>query len=212
MNYSPRNLLSGLYAVTDASVTDPEKMFQNVEQALLGGARCIQFRDKSDNHEQRLQTSIVLRELTRRLNALFFINDDVDLAKEVSADGVHLGQDDTDLGKAREQLGQHSLIGISCYNRYELAEEAAKQGADYVAFGSFFSSSTKPDAVKADIQLLHRAKQQLGIPVVAIGGITVDNGLSLIEAGADMLAVVDGIFGQTDITAATRQFCSLFQK
>ena len=212
MNYSPRNLLSGLYAVTDASVTDPEKMFQNVEQALLGGARCIQFRDKSDNHEQRLQTSIALRELTRRLNALFFINDDVDLAKEVSADGVHLGQDDTDLGKAREQLGQHSLIGISCYNRYELAEEAAKQGADYVAFGSFFSSSTKPDAVKADIQLLHRAKQQLGIPVVAIGGITVDNGLSLIEAGADMLAVVDGIFGQTDITAATRQFCSLFQK
>lgn len=212
MNYSPRNLLSGLYAVTDASVTDPEKMFQNVEQALLGGARCIQFRDKSDNHEQRLQTSIVLRELTRRLNALFFINDDVDLAKEVSADGVHLGQDDTDLGKAREQLGQHSLIGISCYNRYELAEEAAKQGADYVAFGSFFSSSTKPNAVKADIQLLHRAKQQLGIPVVAIGGITVNNGLSLIEAGADMLAVVDGIFGQTDITAATRQFCSLFQK
>lgn len=212
MNYSPRNLLSGLYAVTDASVTDPDKMFQNVEQALLGGARCIQFRDKSDNHEQRLQTSIVLRELTRRLNALFFINDDVDLAKEVSADGVHLGQDDTDLGKAREQLGQHSLIGISCYNRYELAEEAAKQGADYVAFGSFFSSSTKPDAVKADIQLLHRAKQQLGIPVVAIGGITVNNGLSLIEAGADMLAVVDGIFGQTDITAATRQFCSLFQK
>lgn len=212
MNYSPRNLLSGLYAVTDASVTDPDKMFQNVEQALLGGARCIQFRDKSDNHEQRLQTSIDLRELTRRLNALFFINDDVDLAKEVSADGVHLGQDDTDLGKAREQLGQHSLIGISCYNRYELAEEAAKQGADYVAFGSFFSSSTKPNAVKADIQLLHRAKQQLGIPVVAIGGITVDNGLSLIEAGADMLAVVDGIFGQTDITAATRQFCSLFQK
>lgn len=212
MNYSPRNLLSGLYAVTDASVTDPEKMFQNVEQALLGGARCIQFRDKSDNHEQRLQTSIALRELTRRLNALFFVNDDIDLAKEVSADGVHLGQDDTDLGKAREQLGQHSLIGISCYNRYELAEEAAKQGADYVAFGSFFSSSTKPNAVKADIQLLHRAKQQLGIPVVAIGGITVDNGLSLIEAGADMLAVVDGIFGQTDITAATRQFCSLFQK
>lgn len=211
MNHAPRNLLTGLYAITDASINDPEITIQCVKQALAGGARCIQFRDKSDNHEQRLQTSIALRELTKQANALFIINDNVELAKSVKADGVHLGQDDTELGKAREQLGQDSLIGISCYNQFELAKKAADQGADYVAFGSFFSSPTKPNAVKADIQLLQRAKRELVIPIVAIGGITIENAGSLVEAGADMVAVIDGLFGQTDIEATARHFCSLFK-
>lgn len=211
MNQAPRNLLTGLYAITDASINDPEITIQCVKQALAGGARCIQFRDKSDNHEQRLQTSIALRELTKQANALFIINDNVELAKAVKADGVHLGQDDTELGKAREQLGQDSLIGISCYNQFELAKKAADQGADYVAFGSFFSSPTKPNAVKADIQLLQRAKRELVIPIVAIGGITIENAGSLVEAGADMLAVIDGLFGQTDIEATARQFCLMFK-
>ena len=115
------------------------------------------------------------------------------------------------MSEARNQLGPNVLIGISCYNRFEIAKQAASQGADYVAFGSFFPSTTKPDAVKASIELLHRAKQDLDIPIVAIGGITTENGRSLVEAGADMLAVVEGIFGQEDIEAAARELCSFFK-
>ncbi|WP_455216819.1 thiamine phosphate synthase [Kaarinaea lacus] len=212
MNRSRRNLLSGLYAITDASITDNEKILDAVKQALSGGACIIQFRNKSDNHEQRLLIAQALRKLTEQNNALLIVNDDVELAKEIHADGVHLGQDDSDLNHARQRLGQNSIIGISCYNRFELAEQASNQGADYVAFGSFFPSRTKPEAVKANIELLQRAKQELDIPVVAIGGITTDNGRSLVEAGADMLAVVEGVFGQADIELAARNLCLLFNK
>lgn len=212
MNRSRRNLLSGLYAITEASITDNEKILDAVKQALSGGACIIQFRNKSDNHEQRLLIAQALRKLTEQNNALLIVNDDVELAKEIHADGVHLGQDDSDLNHARQRLGQNSIIGISCYNRFELAEQAAKQGADYVAFGSFFPSRTKPEAVEANIELIQRAKQELDIPVVAIGGITTDNGRSLVEAGADMLAVVEGVFGQADIESAARNLCLLFNR
>lgn len=210
MNTEQRNQLSGLYAITDASITNPVKTIQCVEQALKGGAHLIQYRDKSGDHEQRFQTCSAIRKLTTQANALFIVNDDVELTKQVKADGVHLGQHDNELADARQQLGPDSLIGISCYNRFELATQAANQGADYIAFGSFFPSSTKPDAVIADIQLLIRARQELDIPVAAIGGITVRNGQSLVGAGADMLAVVEGIFGQADIEATARKFCSFF--
>ena len=212
VNQINRKLLSGLYAITDASLTDPEKTIQRVEQALKGGAQIIQYRDKSSNPEQRFQTCVAIRKLTKQANALFIVNDDVTLAKRVKADGVHLGKNDIDLSEARNQLGPDVLIGISCYNHFELAKQAAGQGADYVAFGSFYPSITKPEAVKANLELLHRAKQDLDIPIVAIGGITIENGRSLVEAGADMLAVVKGIFGQKDIEAAAREFCSFFKK
>lgn len=210
MNHAFRHRLSGLYAITDASVTDPQQTIQAVEQALKGGARCIQFRDKSDKREQRLQACTIIRELTHQSNALFIINDDITLAKQVDADGVHLGQDDTDLVTAREQLGVNSVIGISCYNRLELAEKAVEQGADYIAFGRFFPSRTKPEAVKADAMLLQSARRQLDVPIVAIGGITLENAQELVMAGADMLAVVNGLFGQADVQAAAKSFSSLF--
>lgn len=210
MNRSLRKQLSGLYVITDALITDPEKTIQSVEQALAGGARVIQYRDKTSHHEQRVHVSYAIRKLTQQVNALFIVNDDVDLAKKVTADGVHLGKEDTKLNDARKQLGPNSLIGVSCYNRFDLAQEAAHKGADYIAFGSFFPSRTKPNAVKADIELLKRAHQELDIPVAAIGGISIENGLSLIEAGADMLAVVESVIGQTDIKAAARQFSALF--
>lgn len=211
MNHAPRKLLAGLYAITDDSITDPERMIQCVEQALSGGARIIQFRDKSTLPDPRLYLCTAIRKLTRQANAIFIVNDDVELAKQVNADGVHLGKEDINLPDARKQLGQGRLIGISCYNQFERAEDAANQGADYVAFGSFFSSTTKPGAVKADIHLLQKARQELDIPVVAIGGITIENGRSLIKAGADMLAVIDGLFGQADIEATARRFTSLFE-
>lgn len=202
--------LTGLYAITPSHVTDTQQLASMVEQALRAGVRLVQYRDKSQHHDQRRETAENLLYLTRKHKALLIINDDVELAVAVCADGVHLGQDDIELGQARAQLGEQAVIGISCYNRFELARKAAAQGADYVAFGRFFPSHTKPDAVQADLSLLQQAKTELGIPVAAIGGITVDKGAKLIDAGADMLAVVEAVFGHSDIQASTQQFMGLF--
>jgi thiamine-phosphate pyrophosphorylase len=140
--------------------------------------------------------------------ALLIINDDVALAKQVSADGVHLGIDDIDISEARTLLGADAIIGVSCYNHFELAEQAAAQNADYLAFGAFYSSPTKPAAVRAEVELLQRA-QTLNLPICAIGGITPENATALIEAGADMLAVISGVFAATDIRAEARRFATL---
>ena len=202
--------LTGLYAIIPSHVTDPQQLAAMVEQALRGGARLLQYRDKSQDHARRRETAEHLRQLTYQHKALLIINDDVDLALAAAADGVHLGQDDADLTRARQQLGAEAIIGISCYNHFELARDAVAQGADYIAFGRFFPSHTKPDAVQADLTLLQQAKSELGIPVTAIGGITPDNAAELIDAGADMLAVVEAVFGQSDIQASAQQFRELF--
>jgi thiamine-phosphate pyrophosphorylase len=137
------------------------------------------------------------------------INDDVILAQQVDADGVHLGGEDGSVIAARAQLGRSKLIGVSCYNRLELAHEAVQQGADYVAFGSFFASLVKRNAVAASPDLLRQARREISVPVVAIGGITVDNGAQLLEAGADALAVISAVFGAADIQGIARQFSNL---
>lgn len=207
---SRRHPLSGLYAITDIRHTDPEQLATAAEQALRGGARLIQYRDKTGEQARRLNCAQRLRVLTRRYQALLIINDDSQLAKHSRADGVHLGRDDSGIAEARALLGNDAIIGISCYNRFELAQQAATAGADYVAFGRFFPSRTKPGAAQADATLLQRAQQELDIPVVAIGGITADNGQTLIEAGAHMLAVVGDIFAQADIEAAAQAYQKLF--
>jgi thiamine-phosphate pyrophosphorylase len=143
---------------------------------------------------------------------LFIVNDDVTLAKETQADGVHLGREDASLVQARAQLGPKVIIGLSCYNELARVETAQAQGADYVAFGRFFPSRTKPRAVPANLDLLREAKKKLRIPVVAIGGITPENGASLIAAGADALAVIEGVFGQADVRAAATRYSRLFEK
>ena len=201
--------LSGLYAITDSS---QEQLAQEVELALKGGARIIQYRDKSSDSSKRLAQTEKLLELCRRHSAYLIINDDVELASAAGADGVHLGQDDLDITSARMQLGEQAIIGVSCYNRLELAIAAQEAGANYVAFGRFFPSKTKPQAVQAEIELLSEAKKKLQLPIVAIGGITPENGAALIAAGADMLAVIQGVFGQRDIRAAAEQFEQLFEQ
>ncbi len=203
----PNNHLTGLYAITDSG---QQRLAQQVELALEGGARIVQYRDKSTNQKRRETQARKLLDLCRKYSALFIINDDVDLAAATGADGVHLGRDDQDITSARNELRDEAIIGVSCYNRLELALAAQKAGASYVAFGRFFPSSTKPHAVQAEIELLREAKQKLHIPIVAIGGITPENGASLIAAGADMLAVIQGLFGQKDIRAAAEQFNKLF--
>lgn len=179
--------------------------------AIAGGACIIQYRDKSKDQQQRQQESKKLLTLCREHGVLLIINDDVALAAEIGADGVHLGKDDTDILLARQQLGK-AIIGVSCYNDWHRAEAAHKSGADYIAFGAYFPSATKPNAIAADKSLLQRAKQELDITVVAIGGITADNGAELIEVGADMLAVVQGVFAKQDIRQAASEYAQLFNK
>ena len=205
--------LRGLYVITPAiipSEADPQKLLKDVELALLGGARLVQYRDKSQDRARRLAEATQLLTLCKQHRALFIVNDDVELAAGVQAHGVHLGAEDASLAQARQRLGAQAVIGASCYNRLELAIQAQEQGANYVAFGRFFPSRTKPQAIPAKIALLHQAKQQLRVPIVAIGGITAQNGAQLIAAGADMLAVVDAVFAQKDILAAARELADCF--
>ncbi len=202
--------LHGLYAITDARQSEPQTVIRTAQQALRGGARLLQYRDKSDDPGRRRQTAQALRKATRTYGALLIVNDDLALAEACDADGVHLGRDDGDVSAARARLGPRAIIGASCYDRLELAHTAIAAGADYVAFGRFFPSRTKPEAVPADLELLHRAKRELDAPVVAIGGIHAGNAAPLVAAGADMLAVVDGLFAQPDVEAAARRLSALY--
>ena len=202
--------LQGLYTITNEALLPAAQLIPAVEKAIAGGSRIIQFRDKTSVPLMRKQLAQALRTLCTRTQTLFIVNDDIELALEIQADGVHLGKDDSRLLVARERLGSDSIIGISCYNQFDLAVSAEKAGADYVAFGSFYQSAIKPDAVQADSRLLINAAKHLHIPAVAIGGITPENAPQLIDAGADMLAVISAVFAQTDIEASARQFSGLF--
>ncbi|MCU7828215.1 MAG: thiamine phosphate synthase [Candidatus Thiodiazotropha sp. (ex Myrtea sp. 'scaly one' KF741663)] len=206
-----QHALQGLYAITDSSLCPDNSLVDQVAQALHGGCRIIQYRDKRLDKAEKLSLAKQLMDLCKHHQALLIINDDVNLAQSVGANGVHLGREDADLSHARIQLGEAAIIGISCYNRLDLAHNAAQAGADYVAFGRFFPSLTKPHAIQATPELLRQAKTTLNLPLVAIGGITPENGAPLIEAGADMLAVVHGIFGQPDIRAACQKLTTLFE-
>lgn len=199
--------LAGLYAVTPARRDEP---CAAVGAALRGGARIVQYRDKSDDAERRRDEARQLAALCHAVGALLVINDDVALARDSGADGVHLGRDDIGIPDARALLGPDAVIGASCYDSLALARAASAQGADYVAFGSFFPSRTKPAAVRAPLRLLKDARAELDLPICAIGGITPENGGELLAAGADMLAVVDGVFGAPDIEAAARAYSRLW--
>ncbi len=204
--------VAGLYVIADTALLAPGTLANAVAGALRGGAAIVQYRDKrrdEDGARQRAEL-IALRALCRRSGAPLIINDDPELALEIGADGVHLGRDDGRITAARARLGDGMLIGASCYNDLSLAFAAREAGADYVAFGSFFASRTKPEAVAAPVELLRRARQALDLPLVAIGGITPENGAQLIAAGADALAVISGVFGQPDPEAAARRYARLW--
>lgn len=203
--------LRGLYAIADTQVLDQTRILAAVDAAIAGGARTVQYRDKHNPPEVRLRQAREISSLCHRHGVYFFVNDDVALAAASHAHGVHLGRDDLPPAQARAQLGADGLIGVSCYNELEYALTAQRQGANYIAFGSFFPSRTKPEAVRATPELLRAARTQLQIPIVAIGGITPENGTALIEAGADMLAVIEGVFAQPDSQAAAQRYTKLFR-
>lgn len=203
--------LQGLYGITDATLMpDTEALLNQVELSLQGGTRVIQYRDKSTDKQKRLQQAQALQQLCQKYQTPLLINDDVELAAAVNAAGVHLGQSDGEAQAARKTLGPDAIIGITCHDSLELARTAVSAGADYVAFGAFFPSKTKPNAKPASLSLLTQAREQLKLPIVAIGGITVDNAQQLIDAGADMIAVIHALYAAEEITQQAQRFAQQF--
>ncbi|MCQ9377068.1 thiamine phosphate synthase [Methyloversatilis sp. XJ19-49] len=200
--------LRGLYAVTPEALSGAA-LYRAAEAACAGGAVLLQYRNKSHNVACRLADALALRAITTVCGTRFIVNDDVELAREVGADGVHVGREDGDPAAARRRLGPAALIGVSCYNDAGLAHEARRAGADYVAFGAMFASATKPAAPVAD-RARFAEVADLGIARCAIGGITLDRAPRLIEAGADLLAVVSDLFDAPDISARARAYAQLF--
>ena len=208
MNKTAKQNLKGLYAITDPELMGDD-LIAKTEQAILGGINILQYRNKTASIKQQEQEAHTLARLCKNHNVIFIINDSVELAIKANADGVHIGQKDTPLEQARKLLGENKIIGVTCHNQIELAQVAQAQGADYVAFGRFFNSVTKPSAPQAELSLLNEAKKLIRIPVVAIGGITQECAPLLLKQGVNMLAVIQGIFGQKDILNATRQFVAI---
>lgn len=205
------SMLRGLYVITDSQLTPSNTLIPKVEQAIMGGARLVQFRSKSTDWQLKHAQAQNLATLCERYDVPLIINDDQELAASCGAQGVHLGQHDASITQARHQLGQQAIIGASCYNSLDRALQAQAEGASYVAFGSFFPSQTKPDAVRAEIALLRRAKTILSIPTCCIGGINLENAGMLIDAGADLIAVVREVFAHPDPQESARKFNRLFE-
>jgi thiamine-phosphate pyrophosphorylase len=202
--------LQGLYVITDPRLVPDRSLDERVEQALHGGARLLQYRNKGQDGALKVHQVQRLLTLCRRHAVPLIVNDDLALAAQSGADGLHIGRDDVDLASAREALGPGAIIGVSCYDRLDRALEAQHGGADYVAFGSAFPSSIKPHAPRAGLALLRQARAELGIPICAIGGITTRNAHTVIEAGVQMVAVIHAVFGADDPETATRQIADQF--
>jgi len=203
------SLLSGLYVIADAECISKNEIISKTEEVLIAGVKILQYRDKVNSQKDRYKIAEQLRRLTRDHACLLLINDDAQLAQSIEADGVHLGKDDISIEQARELLGSDKIIGASCYALFENAKAAISASADYIAFGSFYSSATKPYAPKAKITLLTKAKQQYKTPICAIGGITPLNATNVLAAGADMIAVISAVFNASSPKQAVQEYLSL---
>ena len=195
--------LRGLYAITDSQLL-AGRFLSHVEAALEGGVCLLQYRDKSDDAARRLREAEGLMKLCERYGTQLLINDDAELAARLGV-GVHLGQTDGPLTPARALLGRRAIIGSTCHSSLDLAAQAASEGASYVAFGRFFNSVTKPGAPAANVELLEQARAQVKLPIAVIGGITLDNAAPLVAHGADLLAVIHGLFGADSAQEVTRR-------
>ena len=198
--------MRGLYAITDCDNLSTQALLPVTEEILRAGVAALQYRDKSGNPDKRKYEAEKLREQCGEHNCLFIINDDVQLAKQTGSDGVHLGSGDCDCKTARDELGPDAIIGVSCYNNLEAAQDAAADGANYVAFGSFYPTRSKQNTAVAVPEIIKQAKQRMSLPVVAIGGITPANCGILIEYGADLLAVISSIYQAEDPYSTVQEF------
>ncbi len=197
----------GLYAVTDCVNLTTEQLIYKTELILKAGIVMLQYRNKHDDYTVRKSQAGDLKNLCDKFNVPLIINDDIKLALEIHADGIHLGKEDTSYKTSSDQK---MIIGISCYNDLDRAVMAENMGASYIAFGAFFPTQTKINTVKAEPELIRRAKQILKLPVVAIGGITPENGRILLDAGANFLAVVSGVYSVDNPEAAVKSYLKLF--
>ncbi|MEO4045657.1 thiamine phosphate synthase [Pseudomonas sp. CAU 1711] len=207
-----KDKLRGLYAITDSQLLEGGRLLPYVEAALKGGARLLQYRDKSGDAARRLREASQLAELCARHGAELIINDDAELAAKLGV-GLHLGQGDGSLAAARALLGRQAIIGATCHAELQLAAEANREGASYLAFGRFFNSQTKPGAPAARPELLGQARAHFQLPLVAIGGIDLHNAGQLIRAGADLLAVIHALFSAptaAEVERRARAFSVLF--
>ena len=187
--------ISGIYAITPNKILD----LNAIEQAIIAHKiSVLQYRHKTTNASIKLNEAKQLQQLCLRHNTLFIINDDINLAQKIKADGVHLGKDDTSIEVARAQLGSNAIIGVSCYNDIKLAKIAQGKGANYVAFGALFPSNTKPNAPHCPLDIIMQAKQALAIPIVGIGGVDFDNQQQALDAGCDAVAMINALFQSTD--------------
>jgi thiamine-phosphate pyrophosphorylase len=202
--------IAGVYGITDSTLMLGDALLCKSEAALRAGLRILQYRDKSDDAARRLREAAALHALCRDYGALFVVNDDAALAAKIAAPALHVGREDAPLAELRRHFGGSLCIGVSCYDDLARAERAQAEGADYVAFGAFFPSPSKPDTSRAPLHLLREARRRLQVPVVAIGGIRADNGADLLAAGADALAVISALFGSADVAAAMRRLQALF--
>lgn len=200
----------GLYVLTDCDNYGGNQFLEKTEAILESGIAMLQHRNKKDSADVRLEQAKKLQHLCRQYDVPLIINDDIELAKKIHADGIHLGSNDLPCAEARIQSGTGHIIGISCYNSLARAINAESDGADYVAFGSFYPSTTKPDAVSADLELLQSAKKHIKLPIVAIGGITPENAKPLLQAGSDFLAVSRAIYGVENPAGEVKKFNQLF--
>lgn len=200
--------LRGLYAVTP-QIEDTKALCAGVARSLAGGSSLVQYRVKSSDEARTLEQARALAALCREAGALFIVNDSIELAQACAADGVHLGRDDARVAYARRRL-PGAIIGASCYDDPSRAAAAARDGADYVAVGSMFASATKPGAHRAPLEAIGGAARASGLPVAAIGGIDLSNAAQVVDAGADMIAVVSALFEAPDIERAARAFANLF--
>jgi thiamine-phosphate pyrophosphorylase len=201
--------IKGLYAVTP-DLADTAELLAMVEAALQGGATLLQYRNKTASADLRHEQAAALLQVCRKHGVPLIINDHASLCDALDADGVHLGGEDGNIAAARELLGRDKIIGASCYDRLDLAMQAKAHGADYVAFGACFDSGTKPAAVHAPLELFHDTWQTIGLPTVAIGGITAQNASLAIAAGADAVAVIHAVFRASDVRQAAQTFTNLF--
>jgi thiamine-phosphate pyrophosphorylase len=201
--------VKGLYAITP-DIEDTGRLCEQVYQALSGGVSWLQYRNKTASSQLRLIQAMEIYQLCKQFRVPLIINDHVDLAAAIQAEGLHVGGSDVSVAVARNFLDQDKIIGVSCYNQLDRAIEAEKAGIDYVAFGAFYPSTTKTNTHHASTHLLDAAKKVLNIPVVAIGGICLDNAAVLIAHGCDAIAVSQALFSAQNIQVTAQHFSELF--
>ncbi|MBI2487339.1 MAG: thiamine phosphate synthase [Deltaproteobacteria bacterium] len=204
-------LLSGLYVITDKKLIPRDRFIKTVEKTLIGGAKIVQLREKDTPEEEIIKLGKDLHEITRKYGVPLIINDSPVLAKEIGADGVHLGEDDPPISEARKLLGSEAIIGVSCYGMIERGLQAEKEGADYVAFGTPFFTPTKPERKPTPFEVLREAKRKITrIPIFAIGGINAENARSVLETAVDGIAVITSVFSSSDSEKASQDLARLF--